>query len=254
MYSKLHDGFLWDISNLEEALTVLKKARPVLKDRAEALACKQILKQATYHYDANLPYKSNYLMDEILHFLEKSHDVHNESPFNDFTLTVYLSVLNNRVFGYLVGHDILKSEFSIFLKDKYHGYEYWTNRDKPDYVSLTEWNQRGEDWNAILGSATSLNTCMLHLDIVQKEDVPCFSISEYKDIYLPSDDERKTLLAYSLMVKNDDTHKDLPYNSLRVKDFLSYKNSEEFKKRLDKKKQNMELKPLSVEILSGKLI
>ena len=162
MSVNIHNGFLLRGSSLEEALRGLKGLREQAHDVARSVLAKEIVKRAVLAKDllhfgctehALKGYASqNFLSAAALQIADEQDEVRTKryrKPDADVSAEVVLIPWGSDVLGIVYAEsrdvrDLLKA------LPGYQAFAYWNNDEKPEGLSVADWEQRAKTWRSAL--------------------------------------------------------------------------------------------------------
>ena len=160
--ANIHNGFLLRGSSLEEALRGLKGLREQAQAVARSLLAQEVVKRAVLAKDllhfgcTEHPLKSytslNFLSAAALQIADEQDEVRIKryrKPDADVSAEVVLIPWGRDVLGIVyterrVVRDLLKA------LPGYEAFAYWNNDEKPEGLSVADWEQRAKTWRSAL--------------------------------------------------------------------------------------------------------
>jgi hypothetical protein len=198
--TKIYDGMMFESDNLTKFYKIIKQIDAEAKLIKNDLAIKLIAQKYQYYFDNKSSkeyikndFKRKIDENDITFFLERNYPLLNlivelinkrcKNVINsierdvsyDLDLCVLFAPHNKKIllFPYYEQHEYLG-----LLKKYFNDYGYWNNTDKPDDVSVKNWNVRRKSWNDVLDEKMLKYTLLNPSDSVIS--LP-YSSEEYSD-------------------------------------------------------------------------
>lgn len=262
MSTKVYNGFYFrNAPSMDVAFQQLQACREPLRKQAFNLMVKEIVRVATFNFDKQTDLNGfgsyySHALDFVQEELHKSKKEGRNSLY-DFSFKVGMVPLldkhhnTKKVFGYFFSSK--KELISLFKENLFFvDYCYWNNADELDGVTQKEWKQRGKDWEQVTAEDSVFSEFMTIMDLVSTFDFTYrYEHNEDSSSFIPTDEERIEHLAKHLVDVDNQTEHFYPETD-KLSVILNYFRSEEFLKRLENKKKEIVLIPLTDNILKNK--
>lgn len=241
MSVKIHNGFILEgITSLEDALYFCHSIRKKFNIIANEIWAEQIIYHAVTAFDeytfTQNPKGAESFIDSAYNFISDNERESMRTKLRSFTnvdmeLSFFPVRINKskRIIGMaFINNQAMRQEF--FSLPRIKDYSYYDNSDRPENVSVKEWNNRQKTWMEKVfpdNDNMTISEKMMINKIVQEGDRILF-IKQLEEFFAkkhPSFENRVIQLAHQLTVEEKNDKEPLKEYS----DIINFLNSDEYK-------------------------